>query len=112
MEVLLGALQVQLWMPYFGTVGVEMARMCFSTCPDNRSKASHTAWVSISSNSSKTNSDTGMDFRLLSPRLPRMYKTFMPVDFSPTVFVSTNRFFRYGLSFSAVAKRALEKSLA
>ena len=36
----------------------------------------------------------------------------MPVDFSPTVFVSTNRSFRYGLSFRAVAKRALEKSLA
>ena len=53
-----------------------------------------------------------MDFRLESPRVPRMYRTLVPVDFRPTVLVSTNSDFRYGLSFSAVAKRALEKSLA
>ena len=53
-----------------------------------------------------------MDFRLLSPREPRMYKEFVPVDFKPTVLVSTNNDFKYGLRFNAVAKRALEKSLA
>ena len=79
-----------LWMPYFGTVGVEMARTCFSICPDKRSKASQMALVSISSNSSRTSSETGMDFRFESPRLPRMYRTLVPVDFRPTVLVSTN----------------------
>ena len=99
-------------MPRFGTFGVEMATTCFSTWPDNRSNASQIALGSISSNSSKTSSDTGMDFKLLSPRLPRMYKELVPVDFKPTVLVSTNSDFKYGLRFSAVAKRALEKSLA
>ena len=52
------------------------------------------AFVSISSNSSSTNSETGMLLRLESPRLPRMYRTLVPVDFRPTVFVSVNRSLR------------------
>ncbi len=41
-----------------------------------------------------------------------MYSELVPVDFKPTVLVSTNSDFKYGLRFSAGAKRALEKSLA
>ena len=36
----------------------------------------------------------------------------MPVYLSPTVFVSVNIFFRYGLRFNAPENRAFEKSLA
>ena len=53
-----------------------------------------------------------MDLRLLSPRLPRMYRVLEPACFNSIEFVSVKIEFRYGLFFNAVLKRALEKSLA